>query len=382
MINILYIHQSAELYGSDRTLLSLVTRLDRSRYNPIVVLPCNGPLSDALVDAGITVIFTPVFKLHRNMFRLGYLLRLPFELLGSLRLIKKQLKGTQIHLVQSNTLATLLGVFVSRMFRAKHIWHVHEIIVHPKLVSNLYPKILNRYAHVVVCNSQATLQNLLERNQRLKPKLRLVYNGLDPAAYTVSTRNAQSFGFENEDLVIGLVGRISRLKGQQLLLKVFADNFSAWPHVKLLFSGSPVTGQEHYLHALEDKIVQYGLQNQVKIIPFQRSLAAVWALTDISVSPSTEAESFGLAALEAMYAKIPVVATNLGAFKEVVVDDETGILFENGNENALADALKRLLSDASLRRTMGQRGYQRAQSVFTMDAYVKGFTDIYEAMVF
>jgi glycosyltransferase involved in cell wall biosynthesis len=378
MTTILYIHQSSELYGSDKTLLHLVLKLDKTRYNPIVVLPGEGPLKDVLLRENIKVIHTPVIKLHRKMFTIKYLSALPLHIKRSIEFIQKETAGTRIDIVQSNTLAVLLGVFASRKLKAKHIWHVHEIIVHPKIISNLYPKILNQFADKVVCNSNATLENLLHRNHRLKNKLHLIHNGLDAAQFNKNATNTRSkFEYTTDDIVITLIGRISRLKGHLLVLKVFHDFLKEMKNVKLLFTGSPVPGQEYYLDDVENKIREYNLESQVKIIPFQNDLSDIWNSTDIAVVPSTEAESFGLVALEAMFSKKPVVATNLGGLKEIVVDSETGFLFENKNETALKESLAKLISDKALRISFGEKGYERAVAEFSLDKYIAAFEQLY-----
>ena len=381
MINILYIHQSSELYGSDKTLLCLIRGIDRSKYKPIVVLPGEGPLKEALTSESIQVIVTPVIKLHRKMFKPGYMASLPFEIIKSLKHIKKEIVGTKVDIVQSNTLAVLLGVFLAQRLKAKHVWHVHEIITHPKLISNLYPKLLNRYADQIVCNSHATLHNLLSRNSKLEGKIRVVHNGLDPNEFLPKDSRQNLLGYSANDTVITLVGRISKLKGHQLLLKVFRDHLAGDPNVKLLFTGSPVPGQEYYLEELEQKIAAFKLDSQVKILPFQKDLSEIWNATNIAVSPSTEAESFGLVALEAMFSKIPVVATNLGGLKEVVVDNETGFLFENKNEEALKEALQKLISSPELRAQFGVAGFKRANAEFTLEKYIAGFEQIYEKLI-
>jgi len=379
MTTILYIHQSSELYGSDKTLLYLVTRLDKTKYNPIVVLPGEGPLKDALLKENIRIIITPVIKLHRRMFTISYLGSLPMQVKKSIDHIQKEIGGVKIDIVQSNTLAVLLGVFASRKLKAKHIWHVHEIIEHPKIISNLYPKILNRFAHKIVCNSNATLQNLLKRNSKLKGKLKLIHNGLDASAFQMGNEAAarQKLGYAPQDIVITLIGRISRLKGHLLTLRIFNDFFKADEGVKLLFSGSPVPGQESYLEDVETKIREYGLEKQVKIIPFQNDLSDIWSATDIAIVPSTEAESFGLVALEAMFSKKPVVATNLGGLKEIVVQDQTGFLFENKNETAFKEALEKLISDKALRISFGEKGHERAVAEFSLDKYIQTFEQLY-----
>lgn len=380
MVNILYIHQSAELYGSDKTLFYLVTELDKSKYNPIVILPNDGPLKVALDKENIKVIITPVVKLHRKMFRIKYLSSLPLSIKKSIQHIQKETNGVKIDIVQSNTLAVLLGVFISRKLKAKHIWHVHEIITHPKFISNLYPKILYRYADIVVCNSNATLDNLLHRNQKLSEKLELIYNGLDSNEFMFSKNLTfrETLNYASDDIIITLIGRISRLKGHLFLLKVIHDSFKDKKNIKILFTGSPVVGQEFYLTAIKDKIKEYQLEEAVKILPFQEDLSEIRQITDIIIVPSTEAESFGLVALEAMLTKKPVVATNLGGLKEIVVHNETGFLFENKNEQALKEVLLKLIEDKGLRDFFGEKGYQRAVKLFSLQRYVTDFENLYQ----
>ena len=75
MLNILFIHQSAELYGSDKTLLYLVANLDKNKFFPIVILPNEGPLKVELEKENVKVIIAPVLKLYRKMFTPSNLLK-------------------------------------------------------------------------------------------------------------------------------------------------------------------------------------------------------------------------------------------------------------------------------------------------------------------
>ncbi len=374
MKNILIIHQSAVMYGSDRMLYLTVTGLDTSEFFPVVVLPAEGPLKTELEKKGIKVVVAPVLKVYRKMFT-------PGNLLGFLRDIKKAVeildslhKTYNFQIVYSNTLAVLLGIVYARKRKIKHLWHVHEIIVHPKIFANTYPKLLNRFADIVICNSKATLDNLVKRKPELFKKAQVIYNG--PVFFKEENSIAlkSNYGFEEEDIVITLAGRISRLKGHKWLLETFSKYLKQTP-AKLLFVGSPVPGQEFYLTETNSIIQREGLEGSVKIIPYINSLNAIWQITDIAVMPSTEAESFGLVALEAMLSQKPVVGSRHGGLAEIVLDNETGFLAEPGNEKQLADALLKLIGDEKLRRQFGSDGYKRAKEVFSSEKYIESITN-------
>ncbi|KGO85825.1 hypothetical protein Q765_14465 [Flavobacterium rivuli WB 3.3-2 = DSM 21788] len=377
MKSILVIHQSAELYGSDKTLLLLLGDLDKTKFSILVILPGQGPLVQELENKGIKVVILPVLKLYRKMFTPKNMILFFKELARTIPLLDKLNEKYNFDIVYSNTLAVLLGMFYARKRKIKHIWHVHEIIVHPKIIAGLFTYLLNKYANVVVCNSAATRANLTGRIPAIASKCIVVHNGLDPEAvqHVTGGITRQLLGFNHTDIIVTLVGRISRLKGHKWLLSTYI-NFLANSNVKLLFVGSPVPGQEYYLHEVEGIIQAANISDKVKTVPFTKELEAVWTITDIAVMPSTEAESFGLVALEAMLAKKPVIAANHGGLTEIVVQNSTGFLVEPGNEQSLADAIKQLTDDAGLRLEMGKKGYERAKESFSQEKYVEGMVSI------
>lgn len=376
MKNILFIHQSSELYGSDKTLLLFLTHIDRKLFNPTVILPCNGPLCSELEKIDIKVVIAPVLKLYRNMFSFKNIFLFYKDYKKSIKLIDTLHKQTKFHIIYSNTLAVMLGMIYARKRKIKHIWHVHEIIVHPKLIADIFPKLLNRFADVIICNSNATKNNLIQRIPDLASKIKVIHNGIEIKAVTNFIQTKEDFGFSSSDIVITLIGRISRLKGHKWLINTFLNHLSNIENIKILFVGSPVKGQEYYLEEIESSISKNALVERVKILPFISDLSPIWQITDIAVIPSTEAESFGLVAAEAMLAEKPVVASNHGGLTEIVVHDKTGFLIEPSNEIELSNALFKLISNNDLRVKFGKNGKSRILDEFTVEKYVSKITEI------
>ncbi|MXN92581.1 glycosyltransferase [Flavobacterium sp. Sd200] len=381
MKNILVIHQSAELYGSDKTLLVVLSQLDKKDFFPVVVLPFEGPLKTELEKEGIKVVIAPVLKLYRKMFTPKNLLALAKGANSAIKTLDELHAVYKFDMVYSNTLAVLLGMIYARKRKLKHIWHVHEIITTPKVIANTFAWLLDRYATLVVCNSYATKNNLTSRQKTLESKTVVVHNGLNALPQTQHQPSTKTkYGFEETDVVITLLGRIGWFKGHKWLLNTYIENFKN-SNVKMLFVGSPVPGQEHYQDEVEAIIAQHNLQDSVKIIAFTTNVQSIWNATDITAVPSTEAEPFGLVALEGMLAKKPVVASNHGGLTEIVVDKQTGFLVEPGNNESLAKALKNLIDNPQLRNEFGAKGYERAISQFSQDQYVKGMVDIFAGKV-
>lgn len=364
------------MYGSDKALLLFLTGLDRNEYFPAVILPGEGPLKEELQKQGIKVITTPVAKLHRNMFSVKNLMKFLREIRQSLKILSELHKQYNFSIVYSNTLAVFLGMVFARREKIKHIWHVHEIIKHPKFIAALFPFLLDKFADIVICNSKATKANLVQRRKGLESKSIVVYNGMDnPLQIRESNPTKEELGFGKHDIVVTLVGRISRLKGHKWVLSTYAK-FLSESDIKLLFVGSPVPGQERYLYEVEHIISDNGLENSVKIVPFTKNLKDIWQVTDIALMPSTEAESFGLVALEAMLAKKPVIASDAGGLREVVEHNKTGILVKPNDEAALANAIMELAGDPNMRKRYGDEGLKRGEAYFTVKKYVEGLTNI------
>lgn len=376
MKKILFIHQSSDLYGSDKTLLLLLTHLDREQFLPVVILPSEGPLKTELEKLNLKVVIAPVLKLHRQLFTVKNSIRFTKEVRKGISVLDELHKQYQFDIIYSNTLAVLLGMIYARKRKIKHIWHVHEIIVHPKIIAALFPRLLNKYADVVVCNSKATMKNLIDRQKGIEKKAVLIYNGIENKTPT-TIASKKDFGFDDEDIVITLVGRINRLKGHKLLLDAFKKQLAHHPHVKLLFIGSPFEGQDYYLEEIQKIIAESDLQQKVTIRSFTKDLAPIWSVTDIAVMPSTEAESFGLVAVEAMMAKKPVVGSDHGGLSEIILHKETGFLVAPNNADALADALAQLIENPDLRKTFGQAGHQRVIETFSEEKYVSGFESLF-----
>jgi glycosyltransferase involved in cell wall biosynthesis len=165
------------------------------------------------------------------------------------------------------------------------------------------------------------------------------------------------------------------------MLDVFTKNFTTKENIKLLFVGSPVVGQEHYLDEIRNSIEKNKINKQVKIFPFTKDLNAIWQISDIVVLPSTEAESFGLVAVEAMLAGKPVVASNHGGPTEIVVNEKTGYLVEPNNDKLFFDAIQKLIENPNLRIELGENGCQRAIQHFSVEQFVNGFEELFSTLI-
>ena len=383
MKTILFIHQSAELYGSDKTLLLLLKNLDRKRYRPVVILPATGPLRNALEAEGIVVVTGPVLKLYRKMFTPGGVIQFITDVRSAYTILGRLDKEYHFDLVYSNTLAVLLGWFYAKRKHLPHLWHIHEIIESPSVIRKAFIRLLGSPVNTVIVHNSEATRNFWCVNQCIASRSRVVLNGIETkqaesnAGYIEEVRE-KTLGLLPHEKAIALVGRISRWKGQGLLLEAFSLLAPQFPQARLVFVGSPPPGQDAFLFDLQKKINHYGLENRVVLLPFQDDISSIWKAIDIAVVPSTEPEPFGMVAIEAMLAGKPVVASAHGGLTEIVKDGQTGCLVPPRDASALANALANLLKDESLINAMGLEGRKRAMEEFSVQRYADNLSRIFD----
>jgi glycosyltransferase involved in cell wall biosynthesis len=386
MKNILFIHQSADLYGSDKTLLYLVESI-KDIANAIVVVPEEGPLTEEFKKLNIEVFIIPVIKVSRQLFTSFDFFKLPFQIYKALRALRKKIGDRKIDLIHSNTIAVFLGAFYSKKYKIKHIWHVHEIIQHPKIVAKAYPYLVQWFSDYVVFNSKASANHLYKNKPKLEEKSKIIYNGLD-RELPISTDDEQVIlrkklfkSIDKSSIVIGLVGRINRHKGQQLLLSVFNELKKNPAHnIYLLFIGSTIKSQLFLLNELKEEISKKKLNNFVTIVDFQKEIYRYYDCIDVVLVPTTDPEPFGLVAIEGMLSKKPVIASNHGGLKEIVEHNNTGLLFEPNNEADLKKSIENLINNKSLIKQYGEQGEKRAKFEFSLLKYVNNFKALYNSL--
>lgn len=180
MKSILFIHQSAELYGSDKTILMFISHLDKQKYLPIVVLPFDGPLKREFENNNIKVVIAPVLKLYRKMFTPKGIFKFFKEYNDGLKILKELHEKYNFEIVYSHTLASLIGIVFAKKFKIKHLWHVQEIIAKPVLFNKGFIKLLSLKCNdVAVYDSKTTMEFWIKDQPELAKKSEFVCNGLD-----------------------------------------------------------------------------------------------------------------------------------------------------------------------------------------------------------
>lgn len=388
-INILYISHSSGLYGAEQSLLLLLKELNRDRFFPIVVLPKDGPLKQAIEALSIPVeivpSLTPWLTSRKGIQRLlHHLAIIPFIILSVWRL-KRVIELYQIDLIHSNSLVVIDGGLVARLLKRPHIWHAREILDHhsphnfllgpgPALSIILY------LSNCVIAISKAVVDSFSQC--RPSAKVVLVYNAVSIHQFEPKSDFArqfrEQFGIKPEAPLVVQVTNLTPVKGCEDFVHAAAQVHQAIPEaVFLLVGGTPYPD---YQQKILDLITFYGLEDCFKLTGFREDALDVLTAIDLAVIASAY-EPFGRVVIEAMLAGRPVVGTAVGGIPEIIVEGITGLLVPPSAPPILAQAITTLLENPELAARMGAAGQARAKEYFGSDRYVTGIQKIYEKVL-
>jgi glycosyltransferase involved in cell wall biosynthesis len=208
-----------------------------------------------------------------------------------------------------------------------------------------------------------TLEGIIFRHSVLR-----VHNGIPPLLPSFRSSDIPPLEWQPSGAVVGFVGALYPLKGPHVLLDAFK-----WVEVscELALLGP---ADQHYLGSLKQRAQL--CTNKVSFLGFHQDVDSFMQKIDVLVVPSIAFESFGMVTLEAMKHKKPVICSDFGGMKEIVVDGETGLVVPAGDELALANAITRLMEDTVLRRQMGEAGYRRLNELFTSERMAAQYDEL------
>ncbi len=383
MIKILYVNSSARLYGADKSLLELVTIIDKRHFTPIVLLPESGPLCEEMSKISVETLVKGFVHVERRYFSPAKLLGFLADLIHSVNIIRSIIKQRNIDIVHSNTSACIASAFAAKLTGTPHIWHIRELAIKPKIVRFFYQLLIPLLADRAIAASMAVKMNYSTKWNRLKKKFIVLPHGIDTKRFE-SCKDIFRFEYSipSHFKIVGNVGMLRSQKGQHLFIsaaKIIKDNY---PNVKFVIVGDLFYEEGKIAPDLETLSNNLGLSECVIFTGFRKDIEDVFASFDVFVHTSVSQESYGRTILEAMAAGKPVVAFNDGGPRELVKDGLTGFLVPPSNIELMAEKISGLIRDECLSARMGNEGRRLLKETFSMEKYNENLGKIYMATLF
>lgn len=386
-IRVLYLQSNSEIGGSDIALLRILENLDLGRFDPVVVVPSNGPLIAAFSEHGARVILMPrmlkVTTRKGRLYHLRFIVNYPWAVAKLVRIMRRE----QIDLVHTNTLHNLYGFMAAWVARLPHVWHVREIVSQSATIRRVEAYLAPRFSDRLVAVSHAAAEMFRNGKNDVPPHLRVVPDGVDLESFhpqASGVRIRAELGIDPDAPVVGLVGRLDAGKGVDVFLEAAAICHDEFPEARFVVCGGEVRGQEEVARAAVRHAAELGLGDRVSFTHWRyrpEDMPEVYAALDVLVSASTTPESFGLVLIEAMASARPVIATDHGGPREVCAEGETGLLVPPRDPPRMAGAILDLLRDRARAAAMGAEGRRRAEQRFDQQDRVRQLEALYDEVL-
>jgi glycosyltransferase involved in cell wall biosynthesis len=386
-VPVLYVEGNVDgtVGGSYYSLFFLVSGLDRSRYEPIVVFAAENALRPRFVTKSIRTLIRPM----PPPTRIG---------LPGGRLIAKAANFVRGWLIEPLRLARLMRrerirlLHLNNSITRNHTWTLAAlisgipVITHERGINDSFkPRDtgLGRRMHAVICISAAVRDNFTARGLADLP-LVTIHNGLDPAEMRVTRTAAEirgELGLAPGARLVGMVGNIKAWKGQEVVIRAMGQLREEFPDLVCLLIGDTSPDDAAYRDRMNKLIEELGLAGRVLITGYRPDVANYANTLEIQVHASIAPEPFGRVLLEAMALGKPVIGSGGGAVPEIVVDGVTGYLFPPNDAQALASRMRTLLVDPAAAAAMGQAGRRRLEAEFSITRNVAQTQRLYERLI-
>jgi sugar transferase (PEP-CTERM/EpsH1 system associated) len=307
-----------------------------------------GQVATFLIDKKPTERFSPMLRLWRTM---------------------RQFKPDVVH---THHLYELFyawpGAFLSGA-RIVHTEHENFSLMSSKACFRL--RQFSRFCSAVTGVNEETSTFLRDKVGIPAHKVHTVVNGIDLARFQQVGLDRKVLGVSEDDLVAGIVARLHPVKDHAMLLNAFRLVVDQESRAKLLIIGD---GAER--GKLEQQVDQLGLGEQVRFLGSRSDVPDVLQCLDVFVLSSKE-EGLPMCILEAMAARLPLVATSVGGIPSVVRPDDNGMLVDPEDSRAMASALLCLFSDKEKRVRLGMNGRRLVEQRYDLKQSIAAYHSLY-----
>lgn len=358
--------------GAEEHMLSLLTALRNYGFTPFVAAP-----------AQLLETMTPElaeFRVHS----LNIEMSSPVQGIRLIAQLTAMLRREQIDLVHCHSvIGSLCALPAARIFRRRSVvetCHGREFWREGKRIKGNFwlDRQASRFVDRVIAVSDATARYLREAKGIPGNKIVVIRNGRDltsllPPTLEQSAKARAELGLSNVQSVL-LLGRLAREKGHASFLDALKILGSRQPPLVAMFAGTGPLEAE-----LKSKCKTAGLSERVRFLGYRTDLPRLLAAADLVVLPSIS-EGLPLAAVEALAAARPIIATETGGTPEVVLNGQTGLLVQPNDSVALAAAIHRVLSDPALARRLGTNGRRFVEQHFDVRVQIERTMALYREL--
>ena len=391
-VTVLFVDAAVEYGGSLVVISNLVNALHKKFFRSVVVGELGTARLKMSINSDTHIYNIPRIYNYAHWFRTvdlinrlpgrflrkatNYFLSAVRSLVNSVYLLKLAIivlkeKVDIIHV--NNGMYNLAPVLCAVMLGRKFVVHIHGMET-PGFMQRLLIKRVPAFVAV-----SDYMKNGLIENGYPEQRMFVVPNPvcLKEVSLEQTSELRKHYGLSEDDQVLGIVGRIARWKGHVEFLKAASIVMKFVPGLKVLVVGEFSGGNILYRNEITRIVEDSGYKERVIFTGHVHDVESHYSLMDVCVHASIEPEPFGLVITEAMARGVPVIASDLGAPREIITDGENGFLVNPKETEKLADTIIRILDDADLGSRIGARGKDHVLKNYQLGAFAHSMEQLY-----
>jgi glycosyltransferase involved in cell wall biosynthesis len=371
MIRVLHLRDTDRVCGPGKTIIETACATDRERFEQMVGLymgatESRNPFFDAAFNRGVAIV--PLRVAGRFDPRL-------------VRAIVAAVRRHRVDVLHSHEYKSdILGYLASRISGIPIVSTVHGWITNTRrsrLLVGASRRLLRRFDRVIAV-SAGTRRAILAHNVPTN-RIVVIPNGIVTRNYRREDREKgvfrRRYGIPDGAVVVGCVGRLSKEKGQRVLLEAAATLVPTIPDAWIALVGEgPDRGD------LEKAASALGMTDRVVLTGHLDDVRAVYRDLDV-LALTSYTEGLPNVLLEALCMDVPVLATNVGGTAEIVKDGITGVLVPAGSPSAVSGGLRRLIENGEWARALAANGHRLVEEQFEFAKRVAREEALYEEIV-
>jgi glycosyltransferase involved in cell wall biosynthesis len=358
-LKVLFLMIQMGMGGSERLILNLIRHMDRTVFEPSVAWMINERPLKEFEDEGIPLYYVPKTR------RIDP---------AAMRRLAGIVRANRVDIVNAHHFLAFVyayyGARIANRTGLVYTEHSEEDVVRASLAWRAIGGLMLRRSDAAIGVSELVSKRLLQ-HFRLKPsQVQTIENGVDVQQFSAGSGNRaelrRRFGFAANDVVVGLVANFRRNKNHIFLVQAFHAIANELPNASLVLVGQGFAGDsENSEPEVRAYVRDHGLEGRIRLLGYRPDVHDLLRAMDVFSLVSFK-EGLPLSLIEGMATGLPAVGTSIDGIKGVIEPEVNGLLVRPGDVAGLAAALRRLITDESLRQRMGDASRRLARTKYSL----------------
>jgi len=366
-MNILQILPELVVGGVETGVVDFTSELIKRGHKAIIVSN-GGPLVERLEAMGA------------KHYKLAVHKKSLFTILKCIRELRKILKEESVDVVHARSrVPAIIAIFAVRPLTGCNLKSHLPVFVttcHGYYSNHIFSKPMS-WGRFVIVSSNIIAMHMMEDFGVPLERIKFIPRGVDISKFEFIPPSKR----ENKNLTIGVIGRITPIKGHNLFIRAVSKVVRAMPGTKIIIIGQPPQDKEIYLKQLKILAERLNISDSVEFLGHRQDIPELLSGIDLLVLPSVGHEAFGRVVIEAQAAGTPVVATRVGGVVDIIEDRKSGLLVSPGSVGQLADAMLEVLKDKKLAENISLAARKNVEEKFTLSAMADKTVAVYKEAV-